>query len=182
MFEDLGLLLVRLVVGGLLAGHGAQKLLGWFGGDGWSGTRDFFGGYLRLRPAGLWTALAIAAELGGGLLFALGLLNPIGTLGIIAAMLMALILAHWPRFWVTENGIEYPLVLLTVALAVALPGPGAYSLDAALGLTLPAPATLLGGLTAVLVGAVAALATRTRPVAEAGQASQVSNATPAQAA
>ncbi len=179
MSEDWGLLLVRVIVGGLLAGHGAQKLFGWFGGYGFSGTRDFFGGVLRLRPAGFWTALAIAAELGGGLLFALGLLNPLGALGIVGAMLMALILAHWPRLWVTENGIEYPLVLLTVALAIAITGPGAYSLDAALGLTLPAPATLLVGLAATLGGAALALATRTRPAVDATQAS---GATSAQAA
>ena len=159
MSYDLGLLLLRLVVGGLMFGHGAQKLFGWFGGYGLAGTSGFFGSQLRLRPATFWTALAGLSEAGGGLLLLLGLLSPLGSLGIIAAMLMAIILSHWPRVWAAENGYEYPLVLLTAALAVGLAGPGAYSLDAALGIHLPAP-TLAIGLALVLVGAVVALTTR----------------------
>jgi putative oxidoreductase len=160
MSYDLGILVLRLVVGGLLFGHGAQKLFGWFGGYGLAGTSGFFGAQLRLRPARFWTAMAGLTEAGGGLLLATGLLNPLGSLGIIAAMLTALILAHWPRFWVTDNGIEYHLVLIAAATAVALGGPGRYSLDAALGLALPAPITFLGGLILVLVGLVITLATR----------------------
>ena len=164
MSEDWGLLILRLVIGGLMAGHGAQKLFGWFGGYGFAGTRGFIGGALRLRPAGLWTLLAGLSELGGGLLLAAGLLNPLGALAIIAAMLMAIFLAHWPNFWVTQNGIEYPLVLLTSAAALAIAGPGAYSLDALLGIALPAPASLVIGLGAVLIGFAVALASRA-PVA-----------------
>ncbi|MBI4497289.1 MAG: DoxX family protein [Chloroflexi bacterium] len=160
MAIDLTLLVLRLVVGGLFIGHGAQKLFGWFGGYGFAGTRGFMGNALRLRPAGLWTALAGLSEFGGGLLFAVGLLSPLGPLGIIAAMLMAILLLHWGRLWVTENGMEYPLVALTAAAAVALSGPGAYSLDAALGIALPAPATFIAGLVAVLAGTLTALATR----------------------
>ncbi len=165
MSYELGLLGLRLVVGGLLFGHGAQKLFGWFGGYGLAGTSGFFGGQLRLRPATFWTALAGLSELGGGLLFAAGLLSPLGSLGIIAAMLMAIILVHWPRLWATDNGSEYPLVLLTAAAAVGILGPGAYSLDAVLGIALPTLETFLVGLVLVLVGAVVALATRT-PAAE----------------
>jgi putative oxidoreductase len=77
---------------------------------------------------------------------ALGLLNPIGSLGIVAAMLMAIVLVHWGRLWITENGTEYHLVLIASSLAVAIAGPGAFSLDAAFGIALPAPATLLVGL------------------------------------
>ena len=140
--------------------HGAQKLFGWFGGYGLAGTSAFFGSQLRLRPATFWTLLAGLSEAGGGLLLALGLLDPLGSLGIIAAMLMAIILAHWGRFWNTENGVEYQLVLIGAALAVAIGGPGAYSLGAALGVALPAPATFLVGLVLVLVGAAVAQATR----------------------
>ena len=75
-------------------------------------------------------------------------------------MLMAIILVHWGRFWNTENGVEYHLVLIGAALAVAIGGPGAYSLGAALGVALPAPATFLVGLVLVLVGAAVAQATR----------------------
>ena len=160
MSYDIGVLILRLVVGGVMFAHGAQKLFGWFGGYGLAGTSAFFGSQLRLRPATFWTLLAGLSEAGGGLLLALGLLDPLGSLGIIAAMLMAIILAHWGRFWNTDNGVEYHLVLIAAALAVAIGGPGAYSLDAALGVTLPAPASLLVGLALVLVGVAVALATR----------------------
>ena len=167
MTYDVGVLVLRLVVGGVMFGHGAQKLFGWFGGDGLAGTSAFFGSQLRLRPAKVWALLAALSEAGGGLLLALGLLNPLGSLGIIAAMLVAGILVHWPRFWVTDNGIEYPLVLIAAALAVAIAGPGAYSLDAALDIALPAPTSLLVGLTLVVFGVVAVLATRHQATADA---------------
>ena len=125
MTYDVGVLILRLVVGGVMFGHGAQKLFGWFGGDGLAGTSGFFGSQLRLRPAKFWALLAALSEAGGGLLLALGLLNPLGSLGIIAAMLVASILVHGPRFWVADGGIEYPLVLIAAALAVAIAGPGA---------------------------------------------------------
>src|SRR5438034_6837554 len=99
MSYDLGILLLRLVVGLLMFGHGSQKLFGWFGGYGFNGTRAFMAGQLRLRPATFWTAMAGLSEAGGGLLLALGLLNPIGSLGVIAAMLMAIALVHWGHLW-----------------------------------------------------------------------------------
>ena len=171
MSYDIGLLVLRLVVGGVMFGHGAQKLFGWFGGYGLAETRAFIGSQFRLRPATFWTLLAGLSEAGGGLLLALGLLGPLGSLGIIAAMLMAIILAHWPRFWNTDGGIEYHLILIASALAVAIAGPGAYSLDAALGIVLPAPASLLAGLALVVVGVVIALITRA-PAAAPSQAEQ----------
>ena len=167
MSYDVAVLVLRLVVGGLMFGHGAQKLFGWFGGYGLAGTGSFFGGQLRLRPAAFWTVLAGLSEAGGGLLLATGLLSPLGSLGIIAAMLMAVILVHWPRLWASDNGIEYQLVLLAAVTAVALAGPGAYSLDALLGIALPAPGTFLIGLVLVLAGVAAALATRGPAEAEA---------------
>jgi putative oxidoreductase len=160
MSMDIALFVLRLVIGGLFIGHGAQKLFGWFGGHGFAGTRAFMDGTLRLRPAGFWAGLAGLSELGGGALFAAGLLSPLGSLGIIAAMLVAIALVHWPRFWVADGGIEYPLVLVAAAVAVALAGPGAYSLDAALGIDLPTPMTLGIGLIAVLIGVVEAVETR----------------------
>jgi len=169
MSYDLGVLLLRLVIGALLFGHGTQKLFGWFGGPGFAGARAMFGGHLRLRPATFWTAMAGLTEAGGGLLLALGLLNPLGSLAVIAAMVMAALLAHWPRVWLTENGMEYTLVLMAAATAIALGGPGRYSLDAILGIALPAPATFLVGLALVLFGVVAALAMRAPAAAEASQ-------------
>ena len=170
MLEDFALLVLRLVVGGLLLGHGSQKAFGRFGGYGFAGTSYFMGESLRLRPAKLWTALAAASELSGGLLLVTGFLSPLGSLGVIAAMLTGAALAHWPRFWVTENGIEYPLVLAAVASALAIAGPGAFSLDAALGIQLPIVFTFVLGLGAVVIGTVIALETRApaAPVAAGG--------------
>lgn len=160
MSIDVALLVLRSIVGGVVAGHGAQKLFGWFGGYGFVATSGFMGGQLRLRPAIFWTALAGLSEFGGGLLLGVGFLSPLGSLGIIAAMVTATVLAHWWHFWASDNGFEYPLVLLTAAAVVAISGPGLYSLDAVLGIALPAPWTFLAGLVAVAGGVVTALATR----------------------
>lgn len=160
MSEDLGLLILRVAIGLLVAGHGAQKLFGWFGGYGFQGTRGFFATALRLRPAGIWTGLAVLTELGGGLLFAAGLFHPLGALAIVAAMLGAGLLAHWPRFWITNNGVEYALVLLIAALAEGIAGSGGYALDRLFGTALPAPIALLTGLVLVGFGTAAMLLSR----------------------
>src|SRR5215212_1905317 len=164
MYLDLGLLVLRLVVGALLFGHGAQKLFGWFGGPGLAQATDFFGAHLRLRPATFWALTGSVSEVGGGLLVAAGLLWPLGPVAIVAAMLMATTV-HWPKFWAQEGGIELPLLLLSASLGIALTGPGAYALDRALGLQLPEPLALIAGLIAAIVGVGLALATRA-PVSE----------------
>jgi putative oxidoreductase len=166
MSYELAFLILRLVVGGLMYGHGTQKLFGWYGGHGFAGVRAWLAG-LRLRPATFWTAMAGLSELSGGLLLAAGFLSPLGSLGIIAAMLMAIILTHWPRLWNTDNGLEYPLVLLTAAAVVGAAGPGPYSLDALLGTGLPSPEAFVVGLGLVLAGVALAFATRARPAVEA---------------
>jgi len=159
MSIDLALLILRITIGGLIFAHGTQKLFGWFGGRGLAGTHAMIQRQ-RLRPTWLWMWLAIFSEAGGGLLFALGLLSPLGALGIIAAMLMAMILVTWPRFWGSQNGIEYNLLFVIPAIVEAVSGPGRYSLDALMGLMLPAPASFLVGLLLVLIGIGFALATR----------------------
>jgi putative oxidoreductase len=159
MSPDTGLLLLRLVLGGFLFAHGAQKLFGWFGGPGLAGTAGFFGAHLRLRPAPFWAAVGALSETGGGLLVALGLLTPLGAAALVAAMLMA-ITVHWPRFWAQEGGIEYPLLILVGGLAIAISGPGVYSADALLGLALPEPTTVIVSLLLALVGVAVALVTR----------------------
>jgi putative oxidoreductase len=160
---DIGLLLLRLVVGLTVAAHGGQKLFGWFGGYGLAGT----GGWLEsigFRPGKVQAAVAGTAELVGGLLLALGFLTPVGAALVISVMVVAIVSVHLPKgFFVTSGGFEYNLVLLAAAAALAFAGPGAYSLDAAEGLDL---AGSLPGLIAVLAGFVlggGALAGR-RPV------------------
>ncbi|MGM0885056.1 MAG: DoxX family protein [Bacillota bacterium] len=129
----LGLLIVRLVVGLLFVGHGAQKLFGWFGGYGPKGT----GGWLEsigVKPGVAMAVVAGLMELVGGLLFAVGLFTPIAAALIVMTMLVAIVKVHGQNgLWVTSNGYEYNLVLIAIAIGVALTGAGAYSLDALLG-------------------------------------------------
>lgn len=163
MNADWVLLMLRVVVGLLLAGHGAQKLFGWFGGHGLAGTTGWLAS-TGMRPASFWAFMAGLSEFGGGVLLALGLLSPLGSLGIVAAMIMAVIKGHWGKgLWAMNGGSELPLTYLVVALALAFTGPGSYSLDAALGLALP-PITLWAGLAAVILGVAAALLGQKQPV------------------
>ena len=158
-----GLLLLRVVLGLILIGHGAQKLFGWFGGHGLAATTQWIES-MGMQPAGFWAFMAGLGEFGGGLLLALGLLNPLGPLGLIATMLMAIVAVHWPKgLWATKGGGELPLTNLVAALALALTGPGIYSLDYLLDIELPMPLTLFVGLILVLLGVGAALLTRRQP-------------------
>ena len=159
MSIDLGLLVLRVALGLIMLGHGSQKLFGWFGGPGFKGFTGMLGGHMRLRPAAFWALMGGLSEAGGGLLFGLGFLGPLGTLGLVAAMLMA-IQIHWPKFAANAGGYEYALVILVAALSVGITGPGAYSLDNWLGLTLPEPVTLIVGLVLVVAGVIVAQASR----------------------
>lgn len=127
-----GLLLIRLVVGLLFVGHGAQKLFGWFGGYGPKGT----GGWMEsigIKPGVLMAVAAGLMELLGGALFTVGLLTPLAALLITMAMLGAIVKVHGQNgIWATANGYEYPLVLIAVVIGIALTGAGSYSIDAIL--------------------------------------------------
>jgi putative oxidoreductase len=146
-------LIVRLVQGSLMAGHGAQKLFGLFGGHGLEGTSGFME-MLGLRPGRPWAYLAGLSEFGGGVLTALGLLNPLGPLGVIGAMSMATRKAHWGKpIWVTEGGAELPVLNIAISTALMIREPDAYSLDRLLGIRLPAwvgPVGLVGIILTVL--------------------------------
>lgn len=131
---DLALFVLRIVVGGLFAAHGAQKLFGSFGGHGIAGTGKFFES-LGLRPGERHARFAGLAEFGGGLLLVLGLLTPFAAAAIIGVMVVAILTVHGPKGWqATEGGYEYNVVLATVAFALAAAGAGAWSIDHAIGL------------------------------------------------
>ncbi len=156
------LLVLRVVIGLLVAGHGAQKVFGWFGGHGMAG----FSGWLHsmgFRPVVLWSWMGALAELGGGVLLTLGLFSPLGSIAIASSMLTAIARAHWPKIWNTDHGFELPLTYLVVALVVAATGPGAYSLDAVFGTALPTPVAVVLGIAAFVGWAIGMLISAPRP-------------------
>jgi putative oxidoreductase len=129
-----GVLAARLVLGLLMAAHGAQKLLGWFGGHGLAATAGFFD-TMGFRPGRLFATLASAGEIGSGLLVALGLFGPVGPALMISVMIVAASTMHWRNgVFAASNGIEVPLLYAAGAFALALTGPGRFSLDAVFGL------------------------------------------------
>lgn len=143
MMRDLGLLILRLTVGGLLSGHGSQKSFGWFGGFGLQGTAGWLES-LGMKPGTPWAIGASASEFGGGMLTALGFLNPIGPIATMAAMSMAIARVHWGKpIWVSEGGAELPVTNIATATALILTGPGRFSLDYVLGIRVPRPVVAL---------------------------------------
>ncbi|MFH8791058.1 DoxX family protein [Streptomyces sp. NPDC017941] len=131
---DTGLLVLRLLVGLLVAGHGVQKISFHLGGRGLAGgTEEFRADGFR---GGSLTALAAGGgQIGSGLLLAAGLLTPLAATGVIGVMTVALTVKWRNGLWVQNDGYEYPLVLIGTAAALVATGPGARSLDEVLGLT-----------------------------------------------
>src|SRR4051794_20827936 len=131
---DTGLLLARLVLGLLMAAHGAQKLFGWFGGHGLGAVAGMFES-LGFTPSRFFAALASLAEVVSGLLVAAGLFGPVGPALMLSVMIVAAMSVHWPHgLFAAGNGIEVPLLYGALAAALALTGPGVYSLDTLFGL------------------------------------------------
>lgn len=134
---SIGLLILRVVAGLTLAAHGSQKLLGWFGGNGFKGTLQMQQ-RMGFKPDWLWAGFVVLGEFGGGLSLAFGFLTPLGAAGMFGAMLMAMIKGHWKNgFFNGKRGIEFTLQLVTIGVAIGIMGPGSYSLDALFGLHLP---------------------------------------------
>jgi len=130
-------LILRLVLGVVFFAHGAQKLLGWFGGPGFSGTMGMFTGYLHI-PAPL-AFLAIAAEFFGGLGLILGFLTRIAAFGIAVNMLVAIATVHhsygfFMNWTGTQKGegFEYHLLVLAITAYLIIRGAGALSVDRAI--------------------------------------------------
>ena len=159
----LGLLILRLVVGLTMAVHGAQKLFGWFGGYGLAGTGGFLE-QLGFSPGRRNALFAGLAELGGGLLLALGLATPLAATLIISVMFVAIATVHLKNgFFNSNQGYEYNLTLAAVALSVAIIGAGPVSVDAALRLQDAGPVWGLGALLAGVIGGAVQLAGRKLP-------------------
>src|SRR5947207_12260037 len=157
-----GLLIARLVIGLLMAGHGAQKAFGWFGGHGLAGVSGFFE-TLGFRPGRLFAIAAAYGEIISGLLVALGFLGPIGPALMLSVMIVAAVSVHWGKGVLGSNGIEVPLLYAAIAVALAFTGPERSSLDALLGIA-STSAFVWIALIAGTVGGFANLALR-RPVA-----------------
>jgi putative oxidoreductase len=163
----LALLLLRATTGALLAGHGAQKLFGAFGGHGPDGTGAYFES-LGMRPGRTWAQVAGASELGGGALLALGALSPLGPLAVMGVMAMAALRGHGGKpIWATAGGAELPVTNLAIAAALALAGPGRYSVDALLGVRVPPAVTALAAGAGVVVGLATGGGRRAEEVAPA---------------
>jgi putative oxidoreductase len=126
-----GLLMIRIILGASFAAHGSQKLFGWFGGHGVKGTGGFFES-IGIKPGKTMAFLAGLGEFVGGILFAIGLLTPVGAILIAITMIVAIVKVHGPNGWIKQNGYEYNLLLIIVAIGVALVGPGTYAIDSVL--------------------------------------------------
>jgi putative oxidoreductase len=127
--KHLGLLILRVVTGGLLAGHGAQKLFGSFGGPGIDGTTGMMES-MGMRPGRLWAQIAGASEFFGGIFTALGFMHPLGPLMTLGPMGVAIRKVHWGKpIWVTSGGAELPVMNVAAATALLVAGPGIFSVD-----------------------------------------------------
>jgi len=127
---DTAALLVRLVVGVTMAAHGYNHL---WGGGGVEGTARWFAS-LGMRPARLHAVLSGAGELAAGTALAAGLLTPLAAAFVVGTMAVAGVTAHRSNgFFVFKDGYEYVLMIAVVCAALALAGPGGYSLDHVFG-------------------------------------------------
>ena len=135
--NDFVLTVVRLVLGVTFFMHGAQKMLGWFGGYGFHGTMGFFTQQMGI-PAPL-AFLAICAEFFGGLGLLVGLLSRIAALGIMVNMLVAIATVHHVNGffmnWTGQQkgeGFEFHILAIALAIVVLIKGSGAVSIDRAI--------------------------------------------------
>jgi len=161
-----GLLLIRVVVGLSLAAHGYNKF---FGGGRIPGTAKWFDS-IGMKPNGrIHAVMAATTELGGGLLFAAGLLTPLAGAAFVGLMVVAAWTVHRANgFFIVKSGWEYNLVLAAVAIGVSTIGPGRYSLDDALDLSFPFQPKIALALSAGLglVSGIGLLVACYRPPAE----------------
>ncbi len=157
---DTGMLLIRVTVGLLLLGHGAQHGLGWFGGYGAEGTGTWLEGF-GFRHGRRLAIFLGASEIVVGVLFASGFLVPLAAAGIVGIALAAAMTDHAGKGpWIWKSGYEYVLTLGVVAVAVVFAGPGAVSVDDLLGLGLSGTGWGLAAAVAGLASGFGVLALR----------------------
>jgi len=160
--QDFALLIVRLILGATMIAHGLNH---WIGGGRIAGTAGWFEG-LGLRHGRLQAWASVVTEIGAGALLIVGLLTPLACAAVVSVMSVAGILAHRQNgFFVFKDGYEYVLVLGVVALAVAITGPGAASLDGALDIVVAEWSGGAVALSVALVGTLGLLVTTWRPLA-----------------
>lgn len=150
-----GLLVLRLVTGLLIAGHGVQKVSFRLGGHGLAGGTEEFR-HDGFRGGRLTAIVAGASQIGAGLFLTAGLLTPLAAMAAMGVMTVAGTVKRPKGLWVQNDGYEYPMVLVVVSAALALTGPGRWSLDQALGIT---PWPLWVVLPAIVAGPVSGLLT-----------------------
>jgi len=159
MFEDLGLLILRVVVGAIILAHGLQKF-GYLGGRGLASHAGFLESGLGFRPGVVWAWIVALTETVGGLLMIVGLGAFLAPFAVAADMAVAGIAAHGAKgFWSTTGGYEFTLALGGAAVASGLAGYGRWSLDALVGLALP-DWLLVAWAALVVVGVIVAFASR----------------------
>jgi putative oxidoreductase len=161
---DFGLLVLRLLIGGLFVAHGTTKFTQRFGGFGLDNATGAFAQF-GYRPARAHAVAAGTTELAAGAALALGLGTPLAAAAIVAVMLNAIATAHLGKgLWYWNDGWEYQLTLLVVAAALAFTGGGEASLDAALGWDLADWAWGTSALVAAVVAGAATLVLGRRQV------------------
>jgi putative oxidoreductase len=129
---------IRITLGMIFIAHGSQKVFGAWGGKGFSASIQGSTPFGFMKPAWLWLTLAVASEFLGGIMVATGLLTRLGAFGILCTMMTAIVGVHWgeaawPNFFMANKGIEYPLALLGMALALIVSGGGQLSIDLSIG-------------------------------------------------
>lgn len=125
---------LRLALAVVMFPHGAQKVLGWFGGGGFDGTMAFFTNQMGIPT--LFAFLAILAEFGGSLALALGFLSRLSAFGVFCVMAVATFLVHLPNGFFMNwqgtqagEGYEFHLLAMALSIAVIVRGGGAFSVD-----------------------------------------------------
>jgi len=167
-FKDAGRVILRSGVGGVLIAHGCQKLFGWFGGHGLRGTAAAFES-MGFRP-GMPSAVAAGlGEAGGGACLVLGLATPLAAAAASGTMAAAASVHYPSGFFAQSGGYEYAALLGVSTAALALTGPGEWSVDRLLGYRFNKPWMSVAALAATAVAAAAVVRERNRAVAQAAK-------------